>query len=156
MRTPSVTVTKPDRVVAGAVDSAIGLTGGLVRPLKGFVFGASPRDGRQGGTGIMCKAIEMSLVDWRRQTAVNLDGVFLSVKYVVPAMRAPAGGSIIIMSSVADLRGSAGLAGCCADERRRAPVRESTGRDIFKVSVTQPLRSRGAASKKWKDYKADE
>ena len=87
----SVTVTKPDRVVAGAVDSAIGLTGGLVRPLKGFVFGASPRDGRQGGTGIMCKAIEMSLVDWRRQTAVNLDGVFLSVKYVVPAMRRAGG-----------------------------------------------------------------
>src|SRR6185312_12770359 len=47
MRTSSVTVTKPNRVVAGAVDSAIGLTGGLVRPLKGFVFGASARDGRQ-------------------------------------------------------------------------------------------------------------
>jgi NAD(P)-dependent dehydrogenase (short-subunit alcohol dehydrogenase family) len=39
------------------------------------------------GIGILCKAIEMSLADWRRQTAVNLDGVFLSVKYAVPAMR---------------------------------------------------------------------
>ena len=29
--------------------------------------------------GILCKAIEMSLADWRRQTAINLDGVFLSV-----------------------------------------------------------------------------
>src|SRR6476619_2886746 len=52
----------------------------------------------------------MSLADWRRQTAVNLDGVFLSVKYAVPAMRRAGGGSIIIMSSVAGLRGSAGLA----------------------------------------------
>jgi NAD(P)-dependent dehydrogenase (short-subunit alcohol dehydrogenase family) len=34
-------------------------------------------------TGILCQAIEMSLADWRRQTAVNLDGVFLSVKYAV-------------------------------------------------------------------------
>ena len=37
------------------------------------------------GIGIMCRAVEMSLADWRRQTAVNLDGVFLSVKYAVPA-----------------------------------------------------------------------
>jgi NAD(P)-dependent dehydrogenase (short-subunit alcohol dehydrogenase family) len=66
------------------------------------------------GIGILCKAVEMSLADWRRQTAVNLDGVFLSVKYAVPAMRRTGGGSIIIMSSVAGLRGSAGLAGYCA------------------------------------------
>ena len=26
--------------------------------------------------GILCRAIEMSLADWRRQTVVNLDGVF--------------------------------------------------------------------------------
>src|SRR5271169_2463024 len=66
------------------------------------------------GIGILGKAIEMSLADWRRQTAVNLDGVFLSVKYAVPAMRKAGGGSIIITSSVAGLRGSAGLAGYCA------------------------------------------
>jgi NAD(P)-dependent dehydrogenase (short-subunit alcohol dehydrogenase family) len=66
------------------------------------------------GIGILCRAIEMSLADWRRQTAVNLDGVFLSLKHAVPAMRRCGGGSIIIMSSVAGLRGSAGLAGYCA------------------------------------------
>jgi len=66
------------------------------------------------GIGILCKAVEMSLADWRRQTAVNLDGVFLSVKYAVPAMRRAGGGSIIITSSTAGLRGSAGLAGYCA------------------------------------------
>src|SRR5689334_20321767 len=66
------------------------------------------------GIGILCPAIDMSLADWRRQTAVNLDGVFLSVKYAVPAMRRAGGGSIIITSSVAGLRGSAGLAGYCA------------------------------------------
>jgi NAD(P)-dependent dehydrogenase (short-subunit alcohol dehydrogenase family) len=58
------------------------------------------------GIGTLCRAVEMSLVDWRRQTAVNLDGVFLSVKYAVPAMRRAGGGSIIISSSVAGLRGS--------------------------------------------------
>ena len=43
--------------------------------------------------------------------SIHLDGVFLSVKN---AMRRAGGGSIIMTSSVAGLRGSAGLAGYCA------------------------------------------
>jgi len=67
------------------------------------------------GIGIMTTSIvEMSLADWRRQTAVNLDGVFLSVKYCLPLMRKSGGGSIIMTSSIAGLRGSATLAGYCA------------------------------------------
>jgi len=86
----------------------------------GVIDAAERRFGRldvmvaNAGIGIMCKAVEMSLADWRRQTAVNLDGVFLSVKYAVPAMRRAGGGSIIMTSSVAGLRGAAGLAGYCA------------------------------------------
>lgn len=67
--------------------------------------------------GIMCRAVEMTLADRRRQTAVNLGGVFLSVKYAVPALRRAGGGSIIITSSTAGLRGSPGLAGYCATKR---------------------------------------
>jgi NAD(P)-dependent dehydrogenase (short-subunit alcohol dehydrogenase family) len=66
------------------------------------------------GIGIFVPAVDMTLADWRRQTAVNLDGVFLSVKHAIPAMRRSGGGSIILMSSVAGLRGSPGLAGYCA------------------------------------------
>ena len=51
----------------------------------------------------------MSLEDWRRQNAINLDGVFLSVKHCLPAMRRTGGGSIIMMSSLAGLRGAPGL-----------------------------------------------
>jgi NAD(P)-dependent dehydrogenase (short-subunit alcohol dehydrogenase family) len=68
------------------------------------------------GIGIMGPAIEMTLVDWRRQMAVNVDGVFLSVKYCIPAMRRSGGGSIVLLSSVAGLRGSAGLAGYSASK----------------------------------------
>jgi NAD(P)-dependent dehydrogenase (short-subunit alcohol dehydrogenase family) len=57
--------------------------------------------------------IDMSLADWRRQLAVNLDGVFLSVKYAIPVMRRAGGGSIVMMSSVAGLRGAATLAAYC-------------------------------------------
>jgi NAD(P)-dependent dehydrogenase (short-subunit alcohol dehydrogenase family) len=56
----------------------------------------------------------MSLADWRRQQAVNLDGVFLGTKHAIPLMRAGGGGSIVNMSSVAGLKGSPGLAGYCA------------------------------------------
>jgi NAD(P)-dependent dehydrogenase (short-subunit alcohol dehydrogenase family) len=67
------------------------------------------------GIGIAVPSItEMSLADWRRQTAINLDGVFLSVKHALPLMRKTGGGSIIMMSSLAGLRGAAGLAGYCA------------------------------------------
>ncbi len=67
------------------------------------------------GIGIMGNAIDMTLQDWRRQMAINVDGVFLSVKYCIPAMRrAGHGGSIVMLSSVAGLRGSAGLAGYSA------------------------------------------
>ena len=54
---------------------------------------------------------EMTLDDWRRQNAVNLDGVFLGTKHAIPLIDQSGGGSIIIMSSVAGLRGSPGLAG---------------------------------------------
>jgi NAD(P)-dependent dehydrogenase (short-subunit alcohol dehydrogenase family) len=67
------------------------------------------------GIGIGAASIvDMSLADWRRQTAINLDGVFLSVKYCLPLMRKTGGGSIIMMSSLAGLRGSATLAGYSA------------------------------------------
>jgi NAD(P)-dependent dehydrogenase (short-subunit alcohol dehydrogenase family) len=72
------------------------------------------------GIGIAVPSItEMSLSDWRRQTAINLDGVFLSVKHCLPLMRKTStqknnSGSIIMMSSLAGLRGAANLSGYCA------------------------------------------
>src|SRR5579859_341016 len=62
------------------------------------------------GIGISVPSItDMTLDDWRRQNAINLDGVFLSVKHCLPLMRKTGGGSIIMMSSLAGLRGAPGL-----------------------------------------------
>ncbi|MDB5492850.1 MAG: short-chain dehydrogenase/reductase [Phenylobacterium sp.] len=66
------------------------------------------------GIGLGGSVLEMSLADWRRQTAVNLDGVFLGTKHSIPLMRQGGGGSIINMSSVAGLKGAPTLAGYCA------------------------------------------
>lgn len=66
------------------------------------------------GIGIGGSVLDMTLADWRKQTAVNLDGVFLGVKHALPLMRQGGGGSIINMSSVAGLKGAPTLAGYCA------------------------------------------
>ena len=66
------------------------------------------------GICLVVPILAMTLADWRRQQSINLDGVFLAVKYAMPAMRKSGGGSIIVMSSVAGLRGAAGFAAYCA------------------------------------------
>jgi NAD(P)-dependent dehydrogenase (short-subunit alcohol dehydrogenase family) len=69
------------------------------------------------GIGIAVPSItDMTLEDWRRQNAINLDGVFLSVKHCLPAMRRTGGGSIIMMSSLAGLRGAPGLSAYSASK----------------------------------------
>jgi NAD(P)-dependent dehydrogenase (short-subunit alcohol dehydrogenase family) len=66
------------------------------------------------GIAIAGSVVDMTLADWRRQQAINLDGVFLGVKHSLPLMRASGGGSIINISSLAGLKGSPRLAGYCA------------------------------------------
>ncbi len=124
----AVAITDLDRVRGAGVAAAIEAAGGRALFLEQDVTDEArwpqvigsieKRFGRldimvaNAGIAIMGSIFEMSLADWRRQQAVNLDGVFLSIKYAVPAMRrAGHGGSVIIMSSVAGLRGSPGLAG---------------------------------------------
>jgi NAD(P)-dependent dehydrogenase (short-subunit alcohol dehydrogenase family) len=67
------------------------------------------------GIGTGMPVMEMSLAAWNRQVGINLTGVFLGTRACVPLMRAGGrGGSIVNISSVAGLEGSAGLAGYCA------------------------------------------
>ncbi len=54
--------------------------------------------------------IEQTPLDaWHKTLAVNLTGVFLGMKYAVPAMRAAGHGSIINISSIAGIVGGGGL-----------------------------------------------
>jgi NAD(P)-dependent dehydrogenase (short-subunit alcohol dehydrogenase family) len=66
------------------------------------------------GVGVMAPIETMTLADWQRQQAINLDGVFLSIKHAIPAMKRAGGGSIVLMSSIAGLRGAPMLAGYSA------------------------------------------
>lgn len=71
------------------------------------------------GIGMSGLVTEMSLDAWNRQLAINLTGVFLGTKHALPAMRQDKpdgrrGGSVINISSVAGLAGSAGMSSYCA------------------------------------------
>jgi len=60
---------------------------------------------------------KLSLAEWRRVHAINLDGVFLGLKYGAEAMKRAGGGSIVNISSVAGLVGIAeGATAYCASK----------------------------------------
>ena len=59
---------------------------------------------------------EISLEEWRRVMAVNLDGVFLAVKHALPLIRQSSGGSIVILSSSAGIKGLPGASAYCASK----------------------------------------
>ena len=62
------------------------------------------------GIAVGGSILTMSLEDWQRQQAINLDGVFLGIKHGIPAMIDSGNGSVINISSVAGIKGSANLA----------------------------------------------
>ncbi len=59
---------------------------------------------------------DYAFADFRRVFAVNVDGIFLGMKYVVPVMLAQSSGSIINTSSVAGMAGSPGMAAYVASK----------------------------------------
>jgi len=128
----TVVLTDLQDVKGGELVAAIAKAGGKARYLHhdvtredawvGVIADVEKTEGRldilvnNAGIGIGCPSITMmSLDDWRRQQAVNVEGVFLGIKHSLPLMRkAGHGGSIVNMSSVAGLKGSPLLAAYCA------------------------------------------
>jgi NAD(P)-dependent dehydrogenase (short-subunit alcohol dehydrogenase family) len=96
------------------------------------------------GIGLSGSVFDMSLADFRRQNAVNLDGVFLGVKHGIPLMREGGGGSVINMSSVAGLKGSPSLAGYCATKggvrlfTKAVAMECANARDNVRVNSVHP------------------
>ncbi|TQK69638.1 MULTISPECIES: SDR family NAD(P)-dependent oxidoreductase [unclassified Nocardioides] len=58
------------------------------------------------GVAGVAPIIAMDLAEWRRVTSVNLDGVFLSIRYAAPAIIASGGGSIVTVASVTATAGT--------------------------------------------------
>jgi NAD(P)-dependent dehydrogenase (short-subunit alcohol dehydrogenase family) len=122
----AVLITDIDDALGKDVARRIATAGGRAHYLRhdvrdeagwpGIVAEAEKRFGRldimvaNAGIGVMAAIAEMTLADWQRQQAINLDGVFLSIKHAIPALKRAGGGSLVLMSSIAGLRGAPGLA----------------------------------------------
>jgi len=89
-------VTRADEVEA-MVDKAVARWGRLDCALN-----------NAGTTGVSAPTADYTLEDWNRAIALNLTGVFLCLKYEIPAML-ERGGAIVNMASGAGLVGFAGL-----------------------------------------------
>jgi NAD(P)-dependent dehydrogenase (short-subunit alcohol dehydrogenase family) len=62
------------------------------------------------GSGHMPRPLaEFALADFQQTIATNLVGMFLAMKYEIPAMLASGGGAIVNMSSTAGLQGAPGM-----------------------------------------------
>jgi NAD(P)-dependent dehydrogenase (short-subunit alcohol dehydrogenase family) len=96
------------------------------------------------GIGIGGPVTEFSLADWRRQQAINVEGVFLGVKHSLPLMRQGGGGSIINVSSIAGLTGAANMTAYCATKgavrlfTKAAAMECAAARDGVRVNSIHP------------------
>lgn len=68
------------------------------------------------GIGIVGPIVETDLATWRAVTSINLDGVFLSLRYAAPAIIASGGGAIVPVASVTGTSGSPLIASYAASK----------------------------------------
>jgi len=57
------------------------------------------------GIGSFATVVDISLEDWRRVLAIDLDGVFFGCRAAIPRLRARGGGAIINIASISGLAG---------------------------------------------------
>lgn len=96
---------------------------------------------------------DMSLEEWRRVHAVNLDGAFLATKHAVRVMRETGtGGSIVIVSSASGIKASGGASAYCSSKAgvrllARAVALECAA-DGIRVNTVVPA---GVVTPMWSD-----
>ncbi len=109
---------------------------------EGYVKAALDRHGRIdvlfSNAGV--EGCAMPLADYPVETfdkilAVNVRGVFLSLKYTIPVMAGGGGGSVIITSSIAGFRGAAGLSAYSTSKHAIVGMMRSAALEYARVGV---------------------
>ncbi|HEX6311298.1 MAG TPA: SDR family oxidoreductase, partial [Acidimicrobiia bacterium] len=88
-----------------------------------------------GMTGVNAPTAEYTLDDWNRAIALNLTGVFLCLKYEIPAMLATGGGAIVNMASGAGLVGFPGLPAYVASKHGVVGLTKAAALEYVKSGV---------------------
>ena len=107
------------------------------------VFGKLDIAVNNAGIAVLRAMSDMTLADWNKQIAVNLDSVYMGTKAAVDQMRKQGtGGSIINMSSVAGLVGVPGTAAYAASKAGvrlfSKTVALETARENIRVNTIHP------------------
>ena len=118
-----VDVTQPGEV-AGMVDQTVERFGRLDLAVN-----------NAGMTGASAPTADYTLDDWNRAIGLNLTGVFLCLKYEIPAMLATGGGAIVNMASGAGLVGFAGLPAYVASKHGVVGLTRAAALEYVKAGI---------------------
>lgn len=92
--------------------------------------------------GVVGPIMDCNEADFEQVMAVNVKGPFLGLKAAIPAMRARGGGSIVISSSVAGLRGGANFAPYTTSKHAVVGLMKSAARELaadgIRVNTVNP------------------
>ena len=94
------------------------------------------------GISVSKPIVEMTLDEWRKVMAVNLDGVFLGTKHAIAVMMN--GGSIVNVASVSGITPSAGASNYCASKAavrifsKTAAIECADAKNGIRVNVVTP------------------
>lgn len=114
-----------DASVKAAVDAAVAAYGRL-----DAAFNGAGIDGEAGNLTHQC-----TLENWRRVLAVDLDGVFYSMRHEIPHMLASGGGAIVNCSSSAGILGAPTFAAYAAAKHGVSGLTKVAGLEYFKQGI---------------------
>ena len=116
-------VTKPDDW-----DAAVATAGTVYGKLNVLVNNA-------GIAGSYAPIEESSRADWDKLIAINLTGVFNGIQAAIPALKHARGGSIVNISSMAGLRGEAGMPGYVATKYAVRGLTKAAALDLARYGI---------------------
>jgi 3alpha(or 20beta)-hydroxysteroid dehydrogenase len=87
------------------------------------------------GINILAPIDQYSHADWDKIIAINLTGVFNGIQAAIPALKYAGGGSIVNMSSLAGMRGEAGMPGYVATKFAVRGLTKAAALDLARYRI---------------------